>query len=119
VANALLRGRGNTGLLAFTYEKVNDPIVKELMNKISIVQDPEIRGLDARVEVETNTGKAYSGYSNILNEIPELDVKKEKIKAKFIDLSGPVLGSQKTQMLTDIISKMEEVKDVSVLTALL
>lgn len=112
VANAVTRGKGSTGLQAFTDEKVNDPEVKELMARISTVKDSGITALDARVEIETHSGKVYSAYSNILNEIPELELKKTKIKDKFYDLAGPVLGNQKTEALTESISHMDEINNV-------
>jgi 2-methylcitrate dehydratase PrpD len=113
VANALLRGIGSTGLQAFTEEKVNDPKVKEVMAKISATQDAEMTGMDAKVEVETNKGEVYSAYSDILNEVPELEVKIAKIKEKFTDLCEPILGSHKTQKLMQAISKMEEIGDMN------
>jgi 2-methylcitrate dehydratase PrpD len=113
VANALLRGIGSTGLQAFTEEKVNDPKVKEVMAKISTTQDAEMTGMDAKVEVETNKGEVYSAYSDILNEVPELEVKIAKIKEKFTDLCEPILGSHKTQKLMQAISKMEEIGDMN------
>ncbi|MEE8380416.1 MAG: MmgE/PrpD family protein [Thermodesulfobacteriota bacterium] len=119
VANVLLRGRGSTGLQAFTDEKVNDPKVKELMSKISAVQDSEIGGFSAKVEVEADTGKVYSGYSDIFNEIPELNIKKKKIKDKFMGLCEPVLGSQKAQKIIKAISKIEEIRDMNSLMELL
>jgi hypothetical protein len=76
-------------------------------------------GMDARVEVETNNGEVYSDYSSILNEVPELDVKRKKIKEKFTDLCEPILGNQKTRKLMETISKMEEIKDMNSLIDLL
>jgi 2-methylcitrate dehydratase PrpD len=113
VANALLRGIGSTGLQAFTEEKVNDPKIKDLMAKITTIQDPEMTGMDARVEVETNDGKVYSAYSDILNEVPELEEKITKIKEKFTDLCEPILGGEKTQELMQTITKMEEINDMN------
>jgi 2-methylcitrate dehydratase PrpD len=113
VANALLRGIGSTGLQAFTEEKVNDPKIKDLMAKITTIQDPEMTGMDARVEVETNDGKVYSAYSDILNEVPELEEKIMKIKEKFTDLCEPILGGEKTQELMQTITKMEEINDMN------
>jgi 2-methylcitrate dehydratase PrpD len=119
VANALLRGRGNTGLQAFTDEKVNDPEVKKLMSKITTTQGSDNAGLDARVEVETNTGDVYSAYSNILNEIPELDEKKSKIEDKFTDLCEPILGKQKTRELVEVITNLEKLEDINSLIELI
>ena len=104
---------------AFTDEKVNDPEVKKLMSRITTTQDSENAGLDARVEVEVKTGKVYSEYSNILNEIPELDVKKNKIGDKFTDLCEPILGNAKTQKLMEAISNLEELKDMNSLIELI
>ena len=59
VANALLRG--NTGMQAFTEEKVNDPEVQGFMKKISVVKDETKLALEADVEVETNAGRSIPG----------------------------------------------------------
>jgi 2-methylcitrate dehydratase PrpD len=116
VANALLRG--NTGLQAFTDVKVKEPQVKKLMAKILTHQDPGITALDAKVEIETLEGKTYSAYSDIFKEIPDLDSKREKIKAKFSDLSRPVLGSQKTDELFNLVSDLENVPAMGILSEL-
>lgn len=119
VANALIRGKGGTGLQSFTDEKVNDPEIQELMKKISTAMDPDKIALEATVEVETNSGKVYSADSDILNEIPEFDIKKVKIREKFIDLAEPVLGIQKTKTLLETILNLEEIKDMNSLIGLL
>jgi 2-methylcitrate dehydratase PrpD len=112
VANALLRGKGNTGLQAFTDEKVNDSSVQALMARINTVKDAEMVALDARVEIENHKGDVFSAYSNILNEIPALDEKKVKIRDKFRDLAGPLLGEGKTAELSDRVLHLEQVKDI-------
>lgn len=83
VANALLRG--NTGMQAFTDEKVADPEVKALMKKISLQCDPKIPAVSAkaRVEIETTAGRKYSALSDVMKDVPELEVKRVKIKSKY------------------------------------
>jgi hypothetical protein len=71
------------------------------------------------VEVETNTGDVYSAYSNILNEIPELDEKKSKIEDKFTDLCEPILGKQKTRELVEVITNLEKLEDINSLIELI
>jgi 2-methylcitrate dehydratase PrpD len=117
VANALLRG--NTGLQAFTDEKVNDTAVKQLMAKISTRQDPEIKALDAGVHLQTVDGRKFDAYSDIFKEIPELGVKQEKIKAKSADLCEPVIGKEKTVELIRIIESLEKTDDLKSLFDLL
>jgi 2-methylcitrate dehydratase PrpD len=117
VANALIRG--NTGLQAFTDEKVNDEPIKNFMAKIHTHLDSAITALDAKVEIETRDGKTFSAYSDIFKEIPELAIKKEKIKAKFSDLSSSFLGARKTEDLFNRVSDLENVSEMGKVSKLL
>jgi 2-methylcitrate dehydratase PrpD len=115
VANALLRA--NTGMQAFTDEKVRDSEVKALMSKISLVKDNEILLLSSKVEVDTNDGRSFSAFCDVMQEIPPLDEKREKIKSKFLDLAGAVLGDAKAEKLIDEILSLEKMKNMNELVA--
>ncbi|MBW2091574.1 MAG: MmgE/PrpD family protein [Deltaproteobacteria bacterium] len=117
VANALLRG--NTGLQAFSDEKVSDPLVKDLMRKLHVTADPETQGMESRIEIETTDGQVHSAFKDIFREIPELDVKKKKISAKFADLCEPVLGADKTQKLMDAFLSLEKIENLATLIKML
>lgn len=110
VANALLRG--DTGMQAFTDEKVNDPDVKSLMKKIEVVPDSNIQGLAAKVEVKTKSGRVLQGSNDILNEIPELEIKKEKVRAKFMDLCAPFLGRGQAEKIMKSVLALEDLKNM-------
>jgi len=115
VANSLLNS--NTGTQAFDDEKVNQPDIRLLMDKISVEMTDEFTGLEARVEIKTNSGKVYSMVFNIMDEIPALDQKKEYISAKFQDLCGPVFGSQVTKDLSNTILSLEKLGNMRELIA--
>jgi len=119
VANALLRG--DTGMQAFTDEKVADPEVKALMKKISLHCDEQIPAVssEARVEIETNAGRKYSAVSDVMKDIPTFEAKKVKIKSKFTDLCGPVLGEEKTERVMKAIISLERIEDMKAFIALL
>ena len=113
VANALLRGY--TGMQAFTDEKVNDPEIKDFMKKISVVVDSDILGLPARVQVETVSNEVFEESSDVLNEIPEFEIKKEKVQGKFMDLCVPILSEKKSKQLMETFlsfDKMDNMRDV-------
>ncbi len=110
VANALLRG--DTGLQAFTDEKVNDPTIKVFMEKISLFSDDSLEPMEARVEIETDTGTIYSRSSNVFREIPELEEKKVRIKSKFQNICSPVLGNKKTDSLIESVLSLEQVDNM-------
>jgi len=110
VANALLRD--DTGLQAFTDEKVNDPEIKDFMKKISLSLDEGLEPMEARVEIETNRGKIYSRSSNVFREIPKLEEKRSRIKSKFSNMCGPVLGDKKTESLIEVVLSLEQVDNM-------
>jgi 2-methylcitrate dehydratase PrpD len=110
VANALLRE--NTGMQAFTDEKINDPELKAFMKKITVEPTQDFKTLEARVEIETDSGKSYTAVSDILKLIPELTEKKAKISVKFVDLCTPVLGNQTAAALEAAVDSLETIDNM-------
>ncbi len=110
VANALLNE--NTGMQAFTEEKVKDAAIRDIMTKITVNKTQEFQMLEARVEIDTVSGKSYSLVSDILKTIPELEEKKSKISAKFVDLCTPVLGNQTTLKLETAVDSLETIDNM-------
>ena len=110
VAMALLRGE--TGMQAFTDEKVKNLEVRQFMKKISLIGDQEITWMGARVEVEVNSSKVYSGFFDIYEEIPKLKIKKAKIKNKYLDLCDRVLGERKTKDVLGLILSLEKLDNI-------
>ncbi|KQC10642.1 MAG: hypothetical protein APR62_11775 [Smithella sp. SDB] len=106
VANALLREE--TGMQAFTDEKVNDPAVRAIMKKVNIINDPKIQALESEVELETNDGKNFKAFSDILQQIPPLEIKKERVTSKFLDLCEPVWGKKKSLALKKKVETMDK-----------
>ena len=109
VANALLRG--TTGNEAFTDERVKDPAVRELMQRITVVLGGDIAGLESRVDVETNDGKVHSACADILQQIPSLDMKRERIRAKALSLWEPAMGREKATQLAGEIQSLERARN--------
>jgi len=110
VANAVIKN--TTGLQAFSQERVNDPEVQAFMPKIKTHEDPDMLALEARVEIETHNGRTISAFSNVFQEIPSLEDKRTKIKAKFVDLAPPILGEEKTRALELKALSLEQVTDM-------
>ena len=110
VANAILRGE--TGMRAFTDDLVNDATVQALMKKITVINDPEMKALESLVEVDTHQGRSFHAFSDILQQIPSLEVKKERVASKFLDLCGPVLGKRRSLALKKKIEAMDTLQDM-------
>lgn len=84
LANVLLRG--DTGLQAFTDERVMDPQVISFMDKIHLCVDEKLAPMESRVIVKTVEGEMYTKSSDIFREIPSFEERKEKIIHKFLSL---------------------------------
>jgi 2-methylcitrate dehydratase PrpD len=110
VANALLRK--DTGNKAFSDEKVNDPQIIALMDKISVEVKNEYKLVETIVEITTGSGKTYTRNADVMTNVPDLEAKKTKIKDKFVDLSTPVLGKERTEQLLEFITNLDEVDNV-------
>ncbi len=114
VANALLRS--DTGTKAFTDEKVNDPQVKEFMKKIALGRNDDFVLVEAIIDLETTTGKMYTRELDVMKDIPGLETKREKITAKFLDLSDAYLGNEKAEKMVAAINNLDQMENVQQLT---
>lgn len=106
VANALCSGI--TGNQAFTDENISIPEVCELMEKIEVVSDPEKTALEARVVIETMDGAEYEGFSDILQQIPPLEIKKDRVSKKFADLCAPLMPPQQITRTREMINDLQD-----------
>jgi 2-methylcitrate dehydratase PrpD len=106
IANALIYGE--TGMQAFTDDRVFSPIIQKLMRRINLQLDLDKTGLEATVYMKTNDGREYCADSDILQQIPPIDIKKERVRSKFMDLCEPLLGEKKTLAIEQDINRLQE-----------
>jgi len=119
VALAFLEG--NLSLNHFSNAKLNDPLVKALMNKITVKTDPELDRLlptkrGAKAEIYLTNGCKYQSTLDIARGEPESPLTQEEIEAKFHRLTKDVLG-HKREILIDMINNIEHFRTVKNLTA--
>jgi len=93
--------------------------VRTLMKKVNVINDPKIQALEAEVELETNDGKSFQAFSDILQQIPPLEIKKERVASKFLDLCEPVLGKKKSIALKKKIETMDKLRNMKSMTRVL
>lgn len=117
VVNAVMRD--DTGLAAFTDERVKDPSIQDGMKKVVTMVDPQYTGMEARVEVETYQGDIFRAFSDVFHEIPDLEEKQIRIRDKFKGLTQPYLGTRRANQVANAISDLESVDNMSDFVALL
>ncbi len=107
IANAVIRGE--TGNSAFTDDKVNDPKIRDLITRIEVSLDETKTALEATVKLETTDFKQYESFSDILQKIPPLEVKQDRIEKKFTDLCSIALGTKRVEELIISINNLDKV----------
>ena len=105
------------------YERMNDPVVVELMRKISIKPRHEQAFIDnsrqAIVTVMMKDQKKFSSHTLHVRGTPKNPMTKIEIHEKAFGLIAPVLGDIKSQHLIDQIDHLENIENIQALRSLL
>ncbi|TFG25559.1 MAG: MmgE/PrpD family protein [Promethearchaeota archaeon] len=107
IANALLRKE--TGMSAFTDEKVNDPKIFKLRETVKVIPDLKLAGFKAIATIYIE-GETYSKEINIINQKLDHNTKYEKILKKFRSLVSISLKKPNTE---EIIKRIENLENES------
>ena len=115
---------GETGAPAFFDERVGDPVVRALAERVEISSDPDMnmRRYDypaARVAITLDDGRTLEGsagahYGDSHNPRP-----REDLLDKFRALAGESLGEQATKQVIAAVGRMDSLNSVRELTGLL
>ena len=122
LAVALIDG-GMTFAASHSYERMKDPAVLAIRERITLVGDPELRTARIKrggiVEITTTDGAKLREHVELVRGRPGNPMSDEEIEKKCTDLMGPVLGEERTRRLIDRIWNLENVKNVRELRPLL
>lgn len=110
VANALVHD--DTGMMAFSDERIKDPAVREAMKRIEVGPGSEVSAMEAEVSVETDAGKVLKKSADVLADELDLSVKQQKVRDKFKDLVGPVWGEHRSADLVRQIGGLETIENM-------
>ena len=105
-ANSFLYGSDN-GVRCYEKDRLADPEIRGLCDKISCVGDSEIREFGSRINVE------YAG-----GEVQQVDIPyplgeakhpftREQVERKFFGLVEPVLGQERARSIKDVVEEIE------------
>jgi len=115
LAVALLDG-GMTFAASHDYERMKDPAVLAIRERISLVGDPELRTAKIKrggiIEITTTDGAKMREHVELVRGRPGNPMSDEEIEQKCIDLMQPVLGEKRTRGLIDRIWNLEGIKNI-------
>lgn len=118
VATALLFG--SVRLAAFTPERLNDPRIRCLMQRIRLTVDPELDAAfpgqrAARVRIATRDGRSGEFLQPTRKGDPDAPLSDIDLNAKFLELAQPVLGKDEAARLLERIWTLETLPSVRTL----
>ena len=113
-----------TDVTAFYPEKLNDPRVRELAQKVHVMVDPDmsLRRYDypaARVTVRLESGREITDSVTAHRGDTHNPAPREELVDKFRFLTKDTLGDEMVGRVVDIVGRIETLDDVRELTAVL
>jgi 2-methylcitrate dehydratase PrpD len=121
-AVAMLQGKAT--LDEYTLENVKSSQVKELMDRIHCVEDPELekeypKKWPASVNIVTKDGKQFSARIDYPKGDPENPLSWDELIDKFKNLISPVFSMAKQDEIFDRVRSMEQEDDIKSFSMLL
>ncbi|MEN5065369.1 MmgE/PrpD family protein [Achromobacter aegrifaciens] len=110
VAHALVHG--SVRLDAFEPQRLQDPQVRGLMQKLELRADPALtagfpRMRAARVSITTKGGQTLEHHAPYRKGDPESPLSDAELNDKFEELAGPVLGRERAWALRDAVWRLD------------
>jgi 2-methylcitrate dehydratase PrpD len=106
-----------------SYERMKDPAVLEVRNRITLVGDPALRTAEIKrggiVEVTTTDGAQLREHVELVRGRPANPMSDQEIEQKCTDLMRPVLGEERTKNLIEQVWNLEKIKNMRDLRPLL
>ncbi|AET67314.1 uncharacterized protein involved in propionate catabolism [Desulfosporosinus orientis DSM 765] len=119
---ALAAKQRKAGLNDFNQQTLVDPVIRDLMSRVQLMEDPEITALypakwPALVEITDSEGKMFSQRTDYPAGDPENPVSQRDLEQKFRELASAHFGVARVQELVLLISQLEDLSSLSVLFA--
>ena len=110
MASAL--AHGSVRLAAYEPARLNDPVTRELMERVNVDVDPELDAAfpgqrAARVEVVTRAGQRFGYLQPNRKGDPEQPLTDAELDSKFLELSSPVTGADTAKTLLSRLWRLE------------
>lgn len=107
-AHSFLYG-SDSAVRAYEPDRLNDPEIRELSDKIVCVGDPGIKHFGSRIEVEyAADGKVETIDIPYPLAEPQRPFTRDKVEGKFFGLVTPVLGKERATAIKDVVEHIEK-----------
>jgi 2-methylcitrate dehydratase PrpD len=103
---------GSVRLAAFSPERLQDPQVRALMQRIELSVDPALDAAfpgqrAARIKVQTVQGQSHEWFQPTRQGDPDAPLSDRDLSEKFIELAAPVWGTERAQRCLQSLWRMD------------
>ena len=103
----------NTGLIAsFSDDKVQDPEIIAVRDKITVVPSAEMGMAEAEVVISMLDGSEHRLRLDVETPESDLDLQWSRLSAKFLDNATPVIGAANARSVVDRVRRLEACRDI-------
>jgi 2-methylcitrate dehydratase PrpD len=115
---ALALADGDTGETSFCDEKVCDPRLTAIRDKVRIEPDPGLSPSRAKIKIFTRDGRVLEKLMDTLDLGKDREKMRQDLVRKFRELSAPILGRKKAEKIISTINRLEEIPDLNMVVSL-
>jgi 2-methylcitrate dehydratase PrpD len=115
---ALALADGDTGETSFCDEKVRDPRLTAIRDKVQLESDPGLSPSRAKIKIFTRDGHVLEKLMDTLDLGKDREKMRQDLMRKFRELSAPILGQEGTEKLISAIDRLEEIPDLNMVVSL-
>lgn len=117
-ANALAIKERAFGIESIRPDKFTDPVILDLIEKITVEADPALGAFQGISEILTTDGRRFQKRVDIPHGLGDPLTDKE-LEAKFSEMAAARIGSAQTRQLIDACWNLESLGDLGQLTSLM
>lgn len=115
---------GTVTLRSFQSDRLADPVLHELMEKVRVVPLPEFIGdypksMPTRITVRTKAGKTYVQEANYPLGHPNNPMSDRQVEDKFRLLAAGKIDQKRINKIVDLVWRLDQLNDISTLMPLL
>jgi len=117
-ANALAIKERAFGLNSITPAKFTDPVVLDLIEKITVEADPGLGAFQGVSRIVTTDGRQFEKRIDVPRGLGD-PLTDAELEEKFVEMARPRLGAQQTKALIERCWKVDRIADLGELTQLM
>lgn len=118
-ANAIVIKERTLGAASVKPEKFTDPVVLDLIEKITVQADPSFSGYQGASEITTKDGRHFQKRVDVPHGLGNDPLTDEELETKFSEMASPYMQAEQIKRIFETVWSIEKLDDLAKLTKLM